>query len=199
MVMAMCALAGPGQATVLEISPDGAVIVHDRPAVVTQLGSAGTAIVSKPIEAVPRQAQQNAKSTEVHAFIRRAGDRVAINPRLIEAVAWEESRFNPNALSPKGAVGVMQLMPATAKGLGVDPADVGENVSGGAHYLRRLLERYDGDIVKTLAAYNASPAAVDRYHGVPPFPETQKYVADILARLAAEADFSTSEHFRVNP
>ena len=74
----------------------------------------------------------------------------------------------------------MQLMPGTARTLGVDPADGAANVKGGARYLRSLLARYDGDIVKTLAAYNAGPAAVDKYHGIPPYRETRLYVARII-------------------
>ena len=88
------------------------------------------------------------------------------------------------AVSPRGARGVMQLMPATAAHLRVNPDDMASNVDGGAAYLARLLERFDGDIVKTLAAYNAGPEAVERYHGVPPYPETKAYVAAVLDRLA---------------
>ena len=98
-------------------------------------------------------------------------------------MAWRESGFNPDAVSPKGARGVMQLMPATARALGVDPSDPAANIDGGADYLSRLLRRFDGDLSKALAAYNAGPETVDRYGGVPPYAETAAYVGAILRRL----------------
>ena len=92
-----------------------------------------------------------------------------------------ESGFNPRAVSPKGAQGLMQLMPRTASQLGVaDAFDPGANVEGGTRYLRELLERYNFDLVKALAAYNAGPQRVEQYHGVPPYYETQAYVARIV-------------------
>ncbi len=102
-----------------------------------------------------------------------------------------ESGFKPDALSPKGAIGLMQLMPETARTLGVDPHDPSQNARGGAQYLRDLLSRYENDpnqVLLALAAYNAGPAAVERYHGVPPYAETRAYVAAILDRLAAQAE-----------
>lgn len=110
-----------------------------------------------------------------------------LSPALVEAVAWEESRLHPGAVSPKGAVGVMQLMPATAAQMGIDPHDWRNNVSGGITLLASLMRRYDNDLVKALAAYNAGTAAVDRYHGVPPWHETRAYVAAVLERLASRA------------
>lgn len=123
-------------------------------------------------------------ATPVTAAIAGSATRHALAQELIGAVAWQESRMNQAAVSPKGARGVMQLMPATAANLRVNANDMASNVDGGAAYLARLLDRFDGDIVKTLAAYNAGPEAVDRYHGVPPYPETQAYVAAVLERLA---------------
>ncbi len=96
--------------------------------------------------------------------------------RIIEA----ESGGNPNAISPKGALGLMQLMPATARALGIsNPFDPVQNIEGGVRYLRHLLDRF-GDLRLALAAYNAGPGNVQRYGGVPPFPETQRYLARIL-------------------
>lgn len=104
-----------------------------------------------------------------------------LDPDLVNSVIHAESGFNPHAVSPKGAQGLMQLMPGTASQLGVKNAfDAQSNVEGGTRYLRELLERYDFNLIKALAAYNAGPQRVDRYHGVPPYYETQVYVARII-------------------
>ena len=104
----------------------------------------------------------------------------SLQPALVKAVIAAESNFDPEAVSHKGAQGLMQLMPKTAVSLGVlDPLHPVENVRGGAAYLRRMLDRY-GDIERALAAYNAGPTAVDRYGGVPPYRETQAYVRRVL-------------------
>ena len=107
--------------------------------------------------------------------------RYGVDPHLARAVMRMESGGNPNAVSGAGALGLMQLMPGTARGLGVDPADPKRNLEGGIKYLAQLADKYDGDYVKTLAAYNAGPARVDSYDGVPPFPETERYVKNVLA------------------
>lgn len=102
---------------------------------------------------------------------------------FVRSVMQAESGFQPQAVSPKGAIGLMQLMPETARELRVDPRDPHQNAAGGAQYLRELLARYEGDpnqVQLALAAYNAGPAAVDRYHGVPPFRETREYILRVL-------------------
>lgn len=104
-----------------------------------------------------------------------------VDPHLARAVMKMESGGNPNAISRAGAIGLMQLMPGTAKGLGVDPKDPHRNLEGGIKYLAQLSDKYDGDYVKTLAAYNAGSSRVDSYGGIPPFPETQRYVKNVLA------------------
>ncbi len=113
-----------------------------------------------------------------------AAARNGISPDLVDIVARQESGYRSNAVSRAGAIGVMQLMPATARLLGVDPHDPLGNIEGGARYLRMLLDRFGGRVDLALAAYNAGPAAVDRYGGIPPYRETRAYVAAGLARLA---------------
>jgi soluble lytic murein transglycosylase-like protein len=103
-----------------------------------------------------------------------------VDPRLLAAVARRESRFSSTAKSPVGAMGVMQLMPSTAKYLGVSDAfDARQNIFGGARYLKELLDTFSGDLDLSLAAYNAGPGAVRKYRGIPPYRETQNYVAAI--------------------
>ena len=103
-------------------------------------------------------------------------------PGLLEAVAWQESRGRMSAVSVKGALGVMQLMPGTAVELGVNPGDLADNIRGGALYLRRQLDRFGGNVPLALAAYNAGPGAVARFGGIPPYRETRDYVAKIMSR-----------------
>lgn len=113
--------------------------------------------------------------------LRELCERYNVDPHLARAVMRCESGGNPNAVSSAGAVGLMQLMPGTAKGLGVNPRDPERNLEGGIKYLAQLADKYDGDYVKALAAYNAGSGRVDAYDGVPPFPETQRYVKNVLA------------------
>src|SRR5262249_6721417 len=116
--------------------------------------------------------------------LRLAAIRHDMSPSLVEAVAWQESRWNQDAVSPKGARGVMQLMPDTARSLGVDARDPGGKGDGRGGYLAQMMQRFDGDIIRSLAAYNAGPEAVMRYNGVPPYRETRAFVDAILGRLA---------------
>jgi soluble lytic murein transglycosylase-like protein len=117
-----------------------------------------------------------------------AARRYSLDPALVQAVIAVESGFRPDAVSPKGAQGLMQLMPATARYLGVkDSLDPVDNLDGGTRYLRGLLERYNGDVTRALAAYNAGQGAVARHGGVPPYPETLAYVRKVLERVKADA------------
>lgn len=110
-----------------------------------------------------------------------AADKYGLPRKLVQSVVRAESGYQTNAISPKGAIGLMQLMPGTAATLGVDPNDPVQNVDAGARYLRDLLLKYDGQLWHALAAYNAGPGAVDRYNGVPPYAETINYVKRIDA------------------
>lgn len=107
-----------------------------------------------------------------------------LSPSLLEALVWQESRWRENAVSHAGARGLAQLMPGTARYLGVDPDDPMQNLEGGARYLREQLDRFDGDLERALAAYNAGPGRVIRSGGIPNIRETQNYVAAIMGRLA---------------
>ena len=108
-----------------------------------------------------------------------------ISPTLLEAVVWQESRWNIRAVSPAGARGLAQLMPGTARQMGIDPHDPNANLEGGARYLRMQLDAFEGDLEKALAAYNAGPGRVQRAGGIPAIRETQLYVSSILSRLSA--------------
>jgi soluble lytic murein transglycosylase-like protein len=116
-----------------------------------------------------------------------AARRHGLDPELVMAVVSVESGFRPGAVSPKGAQGLMQLMPRTAESLGVEDAfDPAQNLDGGARHLGQLLTLYDGDLVKALAAYNAGEGAVHRHGGVPPYRETRAYVKKVLERYHTE-------------
>lgn len=118
-----------------------------------------------------------------------AAERHGLNPTLVAAVVRAESAFRADAVSHKGAQGLMQLMPATARRFGVDPRDVfqpSRNLDAGSRYLRLLLDRFDGDLARTLAGYNAGEGTVDRYGGVPPYRETRDYIARIFRTLGLD-------------
>ncbi len=128
---------------------------------------------------------------DTRALIQKAAKTHGLPVHIVESVAAAESGFRTDALSHKGAIGVMQLMPGTARQLGVDPHDVEQNIDGGTRYLRELLLKYQGDpdqVVKALAAYNAGPGAVARYGGVPPYKETQGYVRKIVKKVLESED-----------
>jgi len=118
-----------------------------------------------------------------------ASQKYGVSYDLLTAMAQQESGFNPDAVSHTGAMGIMQIMPATAAELGLEhPFDVYENIMAGADYISQKLEQYDGDVDKALAAYNAGSSVVDMFNGVPPYEETQNYVKNIKAIMKRGAD-----------
>ena len=117
---------------------------------------------------------------EIEELASRAASQYGIPLNTFLRLIQQESNFDPSAVSPKGAIGLTQLLPSTAQDLGVNPRDIRENIFGGAQYLRQMMDRYPGNMPFALAAYNAGMGNVDKYKGIPPFKETQNYVKNIL-------------------
>lgn len=138
-----------------------------------------------PIEKSPKKLRTQAVVLNDHQIIeqnvREAAAKYALPPALIKAVIRAESNFKIDAVSSAGAQGLMQLMPATAEELGVkNPFDIQQNIEGGSRYLRKMLDRFEGNVPKALAAYNAGPGTVTKYNGRVPYPETRQYVKRVL-------------------
>jgi soluble lytic murein transglycosylase-like protein len=130
------------------------------------------------------QNETTISNSDLDTYFQEAADTYGISVDLLKAVAWQESNYQTDIVSSAGAIGVMQLMPSTASYLGVsDPYDAESNILGGAKLLAQLSEHYNGDLDLTLAAYNAGSGAVDSYGGIPPYTETQNFVASIKSRL----------------
>ena len=165
--------ARPASAQVIEIDDSGEATTYAGPAVFTASEATFIRPRDKPAPGAPAGFTSD--------IIARTARSHGLEPGLLEAVAWQESRGRMSAVSPKGARGVMQLMPATAAELGVRADDLSDNIRGGAMYLKRQLDRF-GSIPLALAAYNAGPGAVLRYRGIPPYRETRDYVSNILSR-----------------
>jgi soluble lytic murein transglycosylase-like protein len=164
-------------ADVFELTNSGEFVEVSRPAWQPEIAPAPTPLPSAP--ATPA-------TTGIRQQIQATAARYGVSGDLVDAVAWQESRYNARAKSSAGAMGVMQLMPGTARQMGVsNPHDVSQNVAGGTAYLRQQLERFDNNVPLALAAYNAGPGAVIKYGGIPPYRETQNYVHRIMQRLAA--------------
>lgn len=208
---ALALLANPARADVLEVTPQGSRWIAGAPAAAAaeearlaaemqratqrfavadqgfessaEMGEAAVAVV--PEHAVAH-AQRSAAAVPgaYQAKVAELAARFDLSPALIEALVWQESRWRPGAVSPVGARGLAQLMPGTARELGVNPDDPYANLEGGARYLRAQMDRFGGDVEKALAAYNAGPGRVIRSGGVPRIRETQQYVAAIMGRLS---------------
>ncbi len=124
---------------------------------------------------------------DARTLVKDAARYAELPVELVESVARAESAFHTDAVSKKGAVGVMQLMPETAAAFQADPKNVAQNIYAGALYLRELLLEYDGDVVRAVAAYNAGPGAVGKYHGLPPYAETRAYVNRVIGDYLRKA------------
>lgn len=130
---------------------------------------------------------------ELNAMVDRIATQQGVEPPLVHSVILAESNYNPSAVSTKGAQGIMQLIPSTARRFGVsDSFDAADNIQGGVRYLRFLLDYYHGDYTKSIAAYNAGEAAVDKYNGVPPYAETLGYVRTVARHLTAARQSQTN-------
>ncbi len=188
----LCALLPvPAQADVLVIGQGGAQwVAGGPPPGLDTLGSGVLDEVDANGDPVPVEPQSLTQSRDAagpsrwRARVAQLAAKYDISPALLEAVVWQESRWNERALSPAGARGLAQLMPGTARHMGVDPDDPEANLEGGARYLRQQLDAFGGDIEKALAAYNAGPRRVQQAGGIPNIRETQAYVAAIMARLS---------------
>ena len=182
--VSLAALAVPAaRADVLEIGPGGGVAwIAGGPA--APASAPALAFTSEPALPHETHVAPSAGPDRWQGQLAVLAVKYDLSPRLIEALVWQESRWREGAVSPAGARGLAQLMPATARGLGVDPGDPAANLEGGARYLRAQLDAFGGDVEKALAAYNAGPGRVQRAGGVPAIAETRAYVAAIMARLA---------------
>lgn len=181
-------------ATVYEIGDDGAVRIdgHRVPDAIAGAGDYTGAEQAELAPDVPEMAvttiAEPAVPENFRAALLDASNRNSVSPRLLAALARQESAWRATAVSSKGAVGLTQLMPATARAMAVDPRDPSANLAGGARYLRQLLDQFDGNLERALAAYNAGPGRVIRANGVPPINETRAYVASIVNRLGESAE-----------
>lgn len=186
--LSVATYASAASADVLEVGYGGATWVAGGPRLPSTAGgdladgteTAGVDMIRTPETLLPGAVgpgRWQQRVTELAA-------RYDISPSLLEAVVWQESRWNERAVSPASARGLAQLMPGTARELGVNPDDPSANLEGGARYLRQQLDAFGGDVEKALAAYNAGPHRVRRANGIPAIRETQNYVAAILARLS---------------
>jgi len=158
----------------------GAIAGYEQEEIVPPVPAHPAAPVQTVVPETPAVDVQQATPAELATLAAR---KFSLPDMFVRSVMKAESGFQPDAVSPKGAIGLMQLMPETARELGVDPRNPHQNAEGGAQYLRDLLAKYEGNpdqVLLALAAYNAGPAAVDRYHGVPPYRETRQYILRVL-------------------
>ena len=200
LIAALLMTAAPAAADVLEIGADGPRWISGALAAPPTETAAPadslelSADFAVPPRAIADAARQAGMVPAVYAAkVSELARRFDLSPTLIEALVWQESRWRADARSPVGARGLAQLMPGTARDLGVDPDDPFANLEGGARYLREQLDRFDGDIERALAAYNAGPGRVIKAGGIPRIRETQGYVAAIMGRLSNHSREETGQ------
>jgi soluble lytic murein transglycosylase-like protein len=171
----------PGRAEAQgQVSAKAPAQISAEPAKVSASGTVNVAQDFPPLPAATAEAPSAVPPHRLDRIVSAAAERHKIDPALVKAVISTESGWNPQAVSNKGAVGLMQLIPGTAQRYGVgNPFDPAQNVEGGTTYLKWLLDRYNGDLTKSLAAYNAGERSVDRSGGVPAYPETRRYVQKV--------------------
>lgn len=178
-------MAMPARADVLEIRDNGAAWIAGGPPLAAEQSASTAGAMPGALQAqAVTVATATAGPAAWSARIAQIAAKYDLSPALLEAVVWQESRWRHDAISPAGARGLAQLMPETARELGVNPDDPHANLEGGARYLRQQLDTFGGNLEKALAAYNAGPGRVREAGGVPQIRETQQYVAAILSRLA---------------
>lgn len=173
--------------TTVAVDPETGRLVRVGPGARPTPGKSSAA-VAKSIAKARETAKQtpDVDKTKIHGMIEDTAKRHGVDPALVHSVIRVESNYQQKAISPKGAQGLMQLIPATAQRYGVDNAfEPGQNLEGGVRYLKYLSARFDGDLRLALAAYNAGEGAVDRYKGIPPYRETQQYVTKVTGELKA--------------
>jgi len=186
-ILPLAGLCSGAHANVFERKQNGNLVEISQPA---WRADASPAVERRYRPTADPASNSSQSQNAVRQHIQVAATRFGIDRNLVDAVAWQESRYNPRALSTAGAMGVMQLMPGTARQLGVrNPHDVEQNVVGGTAYLRQQLERFGNNVPLALAAYNAGPGAVIKYGGIPPYRETQDYVRQIMQRLSATSAY----------
>lgn len=175
---AALAVGAPARADVMAIDDNGPQWISGGPTQARSLHHVAPRAASVPVAPIP---------IAWRPTIDALAARYDLSPAMIEALVWQESRWHAAAVSPKGARGLAQLMPQTARDLGANPDNPVENVAAGARYLRQLIDSFHGNLELALAAYNAGPGRVARAGRVPPIAETRTYIAAIMARLAAQS------------
>ena len=184
--LALCQIMSmPAHADVMEIGRSGAIWVAGGPPAPVDTQATLFSDTRYSDTKVQTSVRENSNVPPQWRFrVAELAQKYDLSPKLIEALVWQESRWNTMAVSPVGARGLTQLMPGTARMLGVNASDPHSNLEGGARYLRMQLDAFDGDVLLALAAYNAGPQRVVKAGGIPAIRETRNYVATILSRLS---------------